>query len=127
MIKGLARLENQAVTVKLVKVKAEAGVRWEKMDVVTPRKKKEGTREMEVLPWHFDLLFPARQRLLIALQDLVQRKKRRQWVRVSRFLPPHLVVPRLTFLTSLVRKGVRHSGWQYLSRTCHVGENPACC
>jgi hypothetical protein len=48
----------------LVKVKAEAGVRREKTDVVTPtpRKEREVTREMEVHPWHFDLLFPARLR-----------------------------------------------------------------
>ena len=71
MIKGLMKLENQVATVKLVKAKAEAGVRREKMDVVTPRKRREGTREMEVRPWHFDLLFLARLRWLIATQDLV--------------------------------------------------------
>jgi hypothetical protein len=132
MIKGLATLENQVATVKLVKVEAgarqekvEVGARREKMDVVTPRKTGQGTREMEVLPWHFDSLFPARQRWLIATQDLMQRKKRRQ--RVSHFLRPHLVVPRLASQTSLARKGLRYSGWQYLSRTCHVGENPAWC
>lgn len=69
MIKGLVTLENQVVAVKLVK--AEAGVRREKMDVVTQRKMEQGTPEMEVLPWHFDLLFPARQRSLIATQDLM--------------------------------------------------------
>jgi len=72
MIKGSVTLESRVATVKLVKlVKAEAGVRQEKMDVVTPRKREEGTLEMEVLPWHFDLLFPARQRWLIATQDLM--------------------------------------------------------
>jgi len=123
MLKGLATLENQVATVKLVK--AEAEVRREKMDVVTPRKRARGTRgtrEMEVLPWHFDLLFPARQRWLIATQDLMQRKKCRQ--RVSRFLRPHLVVPPEA---SLARKGVRYSEWRCLSRTCHEGGNSAWC
>ena len=75
MIKGTVTLgnrvatENQVVKVKLVK--EEVGVRREKVDVVTPRKRGRGTREMEVLPWHFDLLFPARQRWLIATQYLM--------------------------------------------------------
>jgi hypothetical protein len=112
MLKGLATLENQVVTVKLVK--AEAGARREKMDVVTSRKKGQGTQEMEVLPWHFDLLFQARQHWLIATQDLVQRKNRRQ--RVSRLLLPHLVHLHLTSQIrlarkGLARKGVRYSGW----------------
>lgn len=68
MIKGLVTLERQVATVKLVE--AEAGVRREKMDVVTQRKRGQERREMEVLPSHFDLLFPARQRWLIATQDL---------------------------------------------------------
>lgn len=62
MIKGLATLGNQVATVKLVKreavvrrEKAVVAVRQEKVDVVKPRKKGLGTREMEVLPWHFDL------------------------------------------------------------------------
>jgi len=100
MIKGLAKSENQVAAVKAVK--AEAGVRREKMGVmVTPGKRGEGTREMEELPWHFDLLSPARQRWLIATQDLVQRKKHRQTV--SRFLRPRLVVAHLTSRTSLAR------------------------
>lgn len=120
MIEGLATLENQVVTVKLVK--AEAMVRREKMDVVTPMKRGQETREMEVLPWHFDLLFLARQRWLIASQGL---KKCRQTV--SRFFRPHLAVPRLTSQTSLARKESRYSGRRYLSRTCYVGENLAWC
>jgi len=101
----LTTLENQVGAVT-----AEAGVRWEKMDVtVTLRKRGEGTREMEELPWHFDLLFPARQRWLIATRDSVLRRKRRQ--RVSRFRPRLLVVPRLTSQTFLARRAVRYSGW----------------
>jgi hypothetical protein len=123
MIKGLVTLENQVATVKLVK--AAAGVRREKMDVVTPRKMEQGTPEMEVLPWHFDLLFPARQRWPIATQDLMWRKKRRQ--RVSRFPRPHLVVLRLFSQASLARKGVRYPCRWFLSRTCHVGESLAWC
>lgn len=48
MIEGLGTLENQAAAVKLVK--AEAVVRQEKADAVTPGKRWQGTREMEVLP-----------------------------------------------------------------------------
>ncbi len=107
MIKGLATLGNQVAAVKLVR--AEAGVRREKADVVTLGKWWQGTREMEVLPWHFDLLFPTRQRWLFATQYLVPRKKRRQ--RVSLFLRPHLVIPRLISQTSPAGKGVRCSGW----------------
>lgn len=106
MIKGLAKLVNQVAAVKLAK--AEVGVRREKMDVARPRPRGQGKREMEVLPWHFDLLFQARQRWLTATQDLMSRKKRRQ--KVSRFLRPHPVVLRLTSQTSLARKG-RYSEW----------------
>jgi hypothetical protein len=112
MIKGLATLGNRVAAVKAgAEVRREKAdvVRREKVDVVTPGKRWQGTREMEVLPWHFDLLFPTRQRWLFATQYPVPRKKSQQ--RVSLFLRPHLVVPRLTSQTSLAGKGVRYSGW----------------
>jgi hypothetical protein len=105
MQKRLETLENQVAAVT-----AEEGVRREKMDVtVTLRKRGQGTGEMEELPWRFDLLFPAKQRWLIATRDLVQRRKRRQ--RGSRFRRRLRVVPRLTSQTILARKAVRYSGW----------------
>jgi hypothetical protein len=47
MIKGLAMLENQVASVKLVN--AEAGPRWEKMDVMTGYYR--GAREAWTYAW----------------------------------------------------------------------------
>jgi hypothetical protein len=47
MIKGLAMLENQVASVKLVN--AEAGLRWDKMDVMTGYYM--GTREAWTYAW----------------------------------------------------------------------------
>lgn len=105
MMNELATWENQVAAVK-----PEAAVRREKMDVmVTQGKRGEGTREMEELPWHFDWLFPARQRWLIATQDPAQRKMLRQGL--SRFLRRYLVARRLISQTFLAREGVRYPGW----------------
>jgi hypothetical protein len=105
MMDELATWENQVAAVK-----PEAEVRREKMDVmVTQEKRGEGTRGMEELPWHFDLLFPARQRWLIATQDPAQRKKLRQGL--SRFLRRFPVAHRRISQTFLAREGVRYPGW----------------
>jgi hypothetical protein len=100
------RSENQVAAVMQAR---EVGGRQEKMDVmVTLGKRGEGTREMVELPWHFGLLYPARQRWLIATRDLAQRRKRRQ--KGSQFRRHLLVLPRLTSQIFPVRKAERYSG-----------------